>query len=308
MSQLQRSVSRNLLLLGALALLPAASFSCHGMADREAPQVQTRSAKLASTPASTSGEPGGMESDKGGQGQKAKAVKTMPRKIIRDGEIRLVVKSYEPARTAIESMLEKSGGYLSSTKVEHNLGRVSSATLVVRVPARKFGGAIKLLSRLGVVQSESTSSKDITDEYYDLTARLSNAKKLEKRYLDLLQKHAAKVADLLQVERELARVRGEIERFEGKLRLYDNLVDLSTITIHLSIQQKYTPPRPPTLLGDMQDTLSGSIDALGAAARGLLLVVVALVPWLVPMVLFVVLVVAAARWRMRKQARQQRRP
>lgn len=248
---------------------------------------------------SLDGKPGG---DSSGKLASAKKKPAMPRKIIRNGEISLVVKSYAPARQAIESMVETSRGYISSSNVQHRLGRVSSATVVIRVPASRFPGAMKLLARLGVVQREATSSKDITDQYYDLRARLSNARKLEQRFLVLLEKHTGKVSDLLAVERELARVRGQIEVFEGKLRLFDNLVDLSTITINLSIREKYTPPRAPSLWNDMGQVLSNSLDTMKAFGRGLLLVIVALAPWLLPPLLVIITVVTVVVRRQRRQA------
>ena len=236
---------------------------------------------------------------KGGEvtpGSKLATKKIMPRKIIRDGEISVVVKAYDPVRSAIEAMVEKSKGYIASSNVQHSLGKVSSATLVIRIPARRFPGILKSIGALGVVQRESTSSKDITEKYYDLKARLSNAQKLEKRFLDLLEKHTGKVSDLLQVERELARVRGQIEVFQGKLKLFDNLVDMSKITINLSIQQKYTPPRPPSLVNDMSRVLDDSLDTMKAFGRGLLLVAVAVAPWVVPpgLVLFIIVILV---WR-----------
>jgi len=285
----------------ALVLAAGTLFNCGkrsgmfspGSESREPPAVASK----ALAEVSLDGQPRG--DGEGGPGANVAVKKVMPRKIIRDGEISLVIKAYEPARRAIESMVEKSRGYIASSNVQHSLGQVSSATLVIRIPSRRFPGILKALGQLGVVQRESTNSKDITEQYYDLKARLSNARKLEKRFLDLLEKHTAKITDLLQVERELARVRGQIEVFQGKLRLFDNLVDLSKITISLSIQQKYTPPKPPSLVNDMGRVLDDSLDTMKAFGRGLLLVAVAVAPWVVPpgFVLLVIAVLVVRRLR-----------
>jgi hypothetical protein len=280
-----------------------ASIACIGLLSCMA-KSEDRSPGPAATPAvakAAEAESGEEDVSKSKDGLAAKA---MVRKIIRDGEVSLVVKAYAPARQQIERMVREAGGYISKTEVHHSLGQVSSATLVLRVPAGKFGGIVGRILRLGVVQRESMSSRDITEAYYDLKARLDNARKLEARLLDLLAKKTGKVSDLLQVERELARVRESIERFEGKLRLYDNLVDLSTLTVNLSIQQKYTPPRPPSLGDDIRETLGGSWDALKGFGRGLVLALVALVPWALPLVVLVWLVIRW--WRRRRQRRQAR--
>ncbi len=299
------------LIVLVMVLAAGTVFSC-GKRSGFAPMSQSRepapappSDKLAAAEVSLDGQP--KAGGEGGPGSDVGAKKAMPRKIIRDGEISLVVKAYDPVRKAIESMVEKSRGYIASSNVQHSLGKVSSATLVIRIPARRFPGVMKTLGALGVVQRESTNSKDITEQYYDLTARLSNARKLEKRFLDLLEKHTSKVSDLLQVEKELARVRGQIEVFQGKLRLFDNLVDMSKITISLSIQQKYTPPKPPSLLNDMGRVLDDSLDTMKAFGRGLLLVAVAVAPWIVPPGLVIVIVAFLVVRRLRRGSKKSKK-
>lgn len=254
------------------------------------------------TPAASSEQSkqaGGLASEKDTKQTKTPA--DMPRKLIRNGEIRLVVKTYPPARQAIEALVHKSGGYISDSRMDHSLGHVSSATLTVRFPSTRFSSILEQIARLGTVVSESTSTKDITEAYYDIKARLSNAKKLEGRLLDLLAKQTGKVSDLLQVERELARVREKIESFEGKLRLYNNQVDLSTLVIHLTIQQKYVPPVAPSLLEDIKEVVRDSWDALKSLGRGLVLALFALAPWSIPLALVIGLLI---RWRRRRKARK----
>jgi hypothetical protein len=230
------------------------------------------------------------------------------RKIIRNGEIRVVVKAYDPARRAIEEMTARSGGFLASSQVNHTVGEVSSATLVLRVPATRFGDILRQIGRLGTVTYESTASQDITEQYFDLKARLANARKVEARLLELLAKSTGKVTDLLQVEKELARVREEIERFEGKLRLFDNLVDLSTLTVQLSIQERYEPPRPPSFGEDARQILRDSWQALRSFGRGLLLAVIALLPWIIPAAAIIWLVRRLTRgWRAKRAARKAER-
>jgi len=247
--------------------------------------------------AEQSKQAGGLASEKDAKQTKV----DMPRKLIRNGEIRLVVKTYPPARQAIEALVGASGGYISDSRVDHSLGQVSSATLTVRFPSTRFSSILEQIARLGTVVSESTSTKDITEAYYDIKARLSNAKKLEARLLDLLAKQTGKVSDLLQVERELARVREKIESFEGKLRLYNNQVDLSTLVIHLTIQQKYVPPVAPSLLEDIKEVVRDSWDALKSLGRGLVLALFALAPWSIPLALVFWLLI---RWRRRRKARK----
>ena len=297
-------MTRTLKFALVLVLSVAVPLAC--ASDMEAPMSRSAKVSVAKPQAAGAASLEAEKADSDGRGGEAAAAgkkAAFTRKVIRNGEIYLVVKSYKPAREAIEGMVKKSGGYIANSSVEHSLNRVSSATLTVRVPSGHFQPVMAALARLGVVQSESTNSKDITEQYYDIKARLATAQKLEARLLELLQTRTNKVADLLQVERELARVREKVESFQGKLRLFDNLVDLSTLTIHLSIQQKYTPPKPPTLISEITDVLGDSWDSLKAFGRGALLACVALLPWVLPIGLVVYgLVRLVRRWRRRRRA------
>jgi hypothetical protein len=258
--------------------------SCH-KSDGGAPM-------LAAAPPSTAASSGPKKADS--LVGKQIPAKQDPRKIVYRGEVRLVVKAYKPARKAIDDYLAKSGGYISSSQVRHRVGRVSSATLVLRIPAGQFSDILKQIGNLGIIVRESTSAEDITEKYFDLKARLDNAKKLEKRLLQLMAKEAGKVAELLKVEKELARVREKIEVLTGKLRLFDKLVSFSTLTVHFDIREKYVPPKPPTLGNKIQRMLAQSFDAVCDFGEGLLLLLVALIPWtpviLVPVIGGIVLI------------------
>jgi hypothetical protein len=223
----------------------------------------------------------------------------MPRKLIRDGEMTLAVQGYEPARIGFESLLKEVGGYVSSSQVHHDEGDgVAQATFVLRVPAGRFDEFAHKLSELGNAVSESTRTDDVSEQYYDLAARLANAKKLEARLRELVTTRAVKVTELLEVERELGRVREQSEVLEGKLRLYDSQVEMSTLTLHLVIYDRHVR-RAPSLAHDASETLSESWQALRHFARGLILVGVALLPWLPVLALFVWLVVRWSRRRAR---------
>ena len=129
--------------------------------------------------------------------------------------------------------------------------------------------------------SLKADAKDVSEQYFDLEARLSNKKVEEVRLLKLLTEATGKLEEVLKVEHELSRVREEVERFQGQLRGLANLTTLTTVTISGASEVKgYTPPRAPTLW-----TRVGRIVCLvarrpPAAGRGLLLFAVGLVPWL----------------------------
>ena len=221
------------------------------------------------------------------EGGEEAAEPSAPRKLIQNASLHLEVESCEDARRAIEAELAEVGGYVSSAKVDHFEGRSSRAVLVLRIPTAELGASLEAVAALGTVLNESLATQDITDEYFDIGARLTNARKLETRLHELLAAEAKELKDMLEVERELARVRETIERFEGRIRLWDGQVAFSTLTVTLSTRELYVAVAPRTLGSQIVHTFGDSWHALAAFGRGLLLVVVAVLPWLVPFALFV---------------------
>ncbi len=230
------------------------------------------------------------------------------RKLIQTAELHVEVSSYASARGEIEKNLSELGGFIADVSVQHSEGSVSHADLVVRVPSDKLDDFLAGTAGHGDVVHETVRSKDITEGYYDVKARLKNAKRLEARLLSLLDERADNVTSLLEVERELARVRGQVEGFEGKIRLWDNQVNLSTVKLRLVTRQVYAASEPKTLGGELGETLGSSLEALQGFGLGLLFFAVALVPWLIPMGLLFYALRAMFRWMKRRRADRRATP
>jgi len=138
-------------------------------------------------------------------------------------------------------------------------------------------------SQNGDIANESTNAADITDQFVDTEAQLASAQQLEKRLLELATAKNGTLDQILTVERELARVRGEIESFQGHLKQWGDQVSLSTLMV--SIAQKtavvaITPVPNKTLGSKTSESFHSSIDALRDVASCMLINGVALLPWL----------------------------
>jgi hypothetical protein len=154
-----------------------------------------------------------------------------PSMLIRTGVATIEVDSLEIAVTAVRALAQRLGGYVGNTSMETGNTAVRSATIELKIPAARFDEALGGLAPIGEVESVMSNAQDVGEEYVDVTARVSNAKRLEERLVALLANRTGKLEDVLAVERELARVREEIERFEGRLRYLKTRVDVSTLTI-----------------------------------------------------------------------------
>jgi len=106
------------------------------------------------------------------------------------------------------------------------------------VPADQLEAVMSELKKLGRVESESQTGEEVTQQYIDLEARLSNARNAEQRLTDILRQRAGKLADVLAVELEIDRVRGEIERMDGEKKNLTNRVTFATVTVKIAEDYK----------------------------------------------------------------------
>ncbi|HET7790278.1 MAG TPA: DUF4349 domain-containing protein [Gemmatimonadales bacterium] len=151
--------------------------------------------------------------------------------IIRTGQASVEVDSLPPAIAAVRALAARLGGYLANTEIQTGQERYHSATIEVKVPADQFEHALEGLRPIGKVESVNVTAEDVGEEFVDVAARSENDKRLERRLLDLLANRTGKLGDIIEIERELARVREEIERYDGRLRYLRAHADVSSLTI-----------------------------------------------------------------------------
>lgn len=156
---------------------------------------------------------------------------TMTSMIIRTGNASVEVDSLEVAVAAVQRIAAALGGWVGNTAMTGGEHDVRSATIELKVPAARYDEALAGLRPIGKVENVSSNAEDVGEEFVDLTARTANAHRLEERLITLLATRTGKLEDVLNVERELARVREEIERFEGRLRYLKSRVATSTLTV-----------------------------------------------------------------------------
>jgi len=154
--------------------------------------------------------------------------------LIRTATASIEVDSLEIAVAQVKQLAAQFGGYLANSGVETGKKRLRNATLEVKIPVTRFDDALSGLTPIGKVESVNVSAEDVGEEYVDVDARMENARRLERRLIDLLGTRTGKLKDVLAVETELARVREEIERYEGRMRYLKAHTATSTnsVTVH----------------------------------------------------------------------------
>lgn len=143
------------------------------------------------------------------------------------------VKEFAPAKEKLLKAVEQAGGYVAQASAAETPNQPQRADLTVRVPVEKLPAVLEQARGLGRVVHEQLSSEEVTAQVVDLEARLRNSRATEERLISVLRERTGKVADILQVEREIARTREEIERMEAQRKNLVARVELATVAVTL---------------------------------------------------------------------------
>ena len=202
-------------------------------------------------------------------------------KIIYTADLAVVVENFAAAEAAVPALAEKFGGYLASANVDRSSGRRLRGVWVVRVPVDNYAAFLAGAGGLGVLEERDETARDVTAEFVDVESRLAGRQALETRLLQLLAERPGELKDVLELERELARVREEVETAEGRLRYLSNQTAYSTVTVRVREERNYVPPARPAFGGRLLDALADGWEGVLALARGVLLALARALPALV---------------------------
>jgi hypothetical protein len=231
----------------------------------------------------------------------------LPRKIIYNATVDLVVDHLATAEQRLDELIRAHKGILARAEISTAPGAPRTGRWTARVPVDEFAAFMKAVVTLGELQKSKTDSDDVTEEFYDLDGRIKNLK-AEEETLRKLLKDSVNLQERLAVREQLQRVTSDMERLEGKLKRLDNLASLSTVTVNISERKGYVPSGEPSFGTSIARTFHGSLELLGDLGRAIVLIGVAIVPWL-PVALLVALpVVLLIRRRRRLRAQRQNQP
>lgn len=194
---------------------PMASFAAAEPAMER--QISTRAGRL--TAAQTPAEASQPEQQNG------------DRKLIRNGEMTIEVKSVEVALTSLARMVRSIGGQSTDQLERQNEYGARTASITWLVPAERLDAAIDAVRALGHPRLLSFKTEDVTTSYFDVKVRIDTQQQLERQLVALLKRPSNRLSDLLEIEREVARVREEIDRLAGHIKLWDNQIAMSSVVI-----------------------------------------------------------------------------
>jgi len=258
-----------------LALLAVALLSgCDGK-----PMAGSKSVDLAVGRAA----PRAVADEAAAPGAKPAGEPAVERKIIQSATIELHVTNVEAALPEVEKVVADFKGYVAKSDITGQAGRTRTATWTLKIPVADFRVAVARLVALGQLVRNSSDSQDVTEEFFDLSARVKNFKAEEETLNKLLKDTAVRLDDILKIRESIKVVRGEIERAEGRLKYLGSMAALSTVTLTAREEVPYLPEPPAVAatFGEQIDTrFAASWNSLVGSLKALVLWAVEVSPFL----------------------------
>jgi hypothetical protein len=158
--------------------------------------------------------------------------------IARTVSLSILAKDFPSSREALDTILARHHGYAASLTANTQQNSARSVQASLRIPAGELTAAIAELKSLGQVQSETQGGEEVTQQHADLVARLKNSRETERRLQTILEQRTGKVSDVLAVEQEIARVRGEIEQMEAEQKSLEHRVSFASVELILAEEYK----------------------------------------------------------------------
>ena len=208
--------------------------------------------------------------------------------VIKTGSISLVVVDADDAMAKINALLKEYGALEAGRESYAQIpGRellepseISTISLTLKVPAERFEPFIEAVKQVGSYVQEQTNATDVTLQYVDLEARLASNRQVEAR-LQAHLKSASQVKDIVEVEKELGRVREQIESLTAQFRVLQDQVAYSTLSVDISVRPDWIPPAQRSLWEDISQSSGESLSALLTTGRMGVVYGLAFLPWLI---------------------------
>lgn len=222
------------------------------------------------------------------------------RKLIRRISMNTQTTDLDTMVTSLDAKIAELGGYVESRDVHTGNEENRYANLTVRIPAEKLDDFVGHVGDVSNITSSSETTEDVTLNYVATESRMKALQAEEERLLSLINQ-AANLSELLQLEERLTEVRTELERVTSQLKLYDNLVDYSTVNLSISEVKEYTPTEEPGFWERITTGFTESMRNLGIILKELAIFFVCAIPYLLPLLGVCGIVLLIAKLKKRKK-------
>jgi len=222
--------------------------------------------------------------------------------IVRTAGLALTTKEFDKTRASLEEILRRHNGYMGELKVNAPTDAGRSLTATLRIPAAQLESALAELKKLGRVENESQGGEEVTQQYVDLQARLANGKHTEQRLTEILRTRTGKLQDVLKVELEIDRVRGEIEQMQAEQKELTKRVAFATL--NTTIQEEYFAKLQSTPPSTGSRFRNAAVDGYNTVIEGVIDVALFLLSAGPSLLVWVAILFFPARWVWKKLRRK----
>ncbi len=220
---------------------------------------------------------------------------------IENANLALEIRDYDSWLDALEAQISNYGGTLQSVSSRTLHENVQTGRLVVRIPSQQMNAFVDYVKGSAlIVERESRSGRDVSTEFFDLEARITNKIETEKRFREILEK-ATSVEEVLSVERELSRLREEVDRLQGRKKHLKSRIEMSTVTVEW--HEPYAVGSLPEGKGFWKTVLDGfraGVEGFAVVLRGTIALSIAAVPAVGALAALIWIIKAIRRWRRRR--------
>ncbi len=215
------------------------------------------------------------------------------RKIRYNSTLNLVVDQFDGVIDRVNSVVARHDGYVGQTNLGQMRGEQRSGSWTIRIPVGNYQAFLQEVDEIGILDARHESAQDVTVQFTDLERRIENKKKLEERIIKLLERPDDELKHVIEVERELARIRSEVEGLEGQRQVMLNQTSLATITLHVREERDYVPPTVPTVGSRLGNAWSNGFARTGNFFMNL---AIWFIERLIPIVICLIVAFFLLRW------------
>jgi len=268
----------------AIVLLSVLALGCGGPAVNYQSRAPASAAAEGEAPAldMAARSPSVTPAESGAAGTSAPpSAGALERKIIYEADIDLVVEDFTPVPALVDQLVKGYNGFIANSQVSGDAGEQRTGVWKLRIPIANFDAFLRdAQGNIGEVSRISRDSKDVSEEFYDVEARIRNKRQEETRLLKLLDERTGTLEDVLGIERELSRVREEIERMEGRMRVLADLTSMTTVTLRVREVQHFIPEEATTFGDRVRRAFSNSLWAMRTGGESFLVMLAGAAPWI----------------------------
>jgi hypothetical protein len=231
-------------------------------------------------------------------GTSSSSIQIQDRLVVKSGQIQIEADNYDGILNEIIKLTGEYKGFVNNSTSSLTPASKKQGSINVRIPAGVFDEFVRKIVGLGKVMSEKVSSKDITDEFIDVQARLNTQKELEKRLLELLNDRTGKLSDVIEVENKLSDVRSKIESAEGRINFLKNQAEYSTLQINVFEPSILNTSSGGGFFYEIGQSISKGLTGFTEVTGGLIAGFIAFLPVII--FLIIVFLIIRKIWRKRK--------